>query len=139
MITEAKNKLFTGKGKDNGKKKRKSKKQRLTGATLPSSPAWHNVFPTATLSLGVGAGAARIERKIMFSVRQKREIADKVQTILRETNHPELPTGEIEFNLRVLGATPMSWADIKNNGAMQNPSVNPWNEQQDPESDLKTS
>ena len=33
----------------------------------------------------------------MFSVRQKREIAEKVQKILRETNHPELPDGEIQF------------------------------------------
>ena len=30
----------------------------------------------------------------MFSVRQKREIADAVQKILRATNHPELPAGE---------------------------------------------
>ena len=41
---------------------------------------------------------------IMFSVRQKREIADAVQKILRETNHPELPTDEIEFHLHVKGA-----------------------------------
>lgn len=40
----------------------------------------------------------------MFSVRQKREIADKVQQILRETNHPELPEGEIQFHLHVAGA-----------------------------------
>ena len=68
----------------------------------------------------------------MFSVRQKREIADKVQQVLRETNHPELPEGEITFGLRVLGATPMSWAEIKNNGAVLTPSVNPHNEMQDP-------
>lgn len=40
----------------------------------------------------------------MFSVRQKREIADKVQAILRETNHPELPEGEIVFSIHVKGA-----------------------------------
>ena len=40
----------------------------------------------------------------MFSVQQKREIADKVQAILKETNHPELPEGEIKFRLRVEGA-----------------------------------
>jgi len=34
----------------------------------------------------------------MFSIRQKRMISDGVQRILRETNHPELPSGEIEFN-----------------------------------------
>jgi len=35
----------------------------------------------------------------MFSVQQKRKIADEVQKILRETNHPELPNGEINFHL----------------------------------------
>jgi hypothetical protein len=68
----------------------------------------------------------------MFSVRQKREISDKIQNILRETNHPELPPGEIQFLIHVEGATPMSWADIRNNGAVLNPSVNPHNEAQDP-------
>jgi hypothetical protein len=68
----------------------------------------------------------------VFSVRQKREIADKVQAILRETNHPELPEEEIEFVLHVRGAYAFSWADIFNNGAVLNPGVNPWNETQDP-------
>jgi hypothetical protein len=64
----------------------------------------------------------------MFSLAQKREIADKVQAILRETNHPELPQGEIHFHLHVDGEKPFSWADIKNNGAVTNPGINPWNE-----------
>lgn len=67
----------------------------------------------------------------MFSVAQKREISDKIQKILRETNHPELPAGEISFDLRVKGAEDWSWACIQNNGAVKNPSVNPWNELQD--------
>ncbi|MCK9569137.1 hypothetical protein M0R72_09360 [Candidatus Pacearchaeota archaeon] len=67
----------------------------------------------------------------MFSVRQKREIADKIQKVLRETNHPELPKGEIQFQLRVVGAESWSWADICNNGAVTSPGINPWNEQQD--------
>ncbi len=66
----------------------------------------------------------------MFSVAQNREIAEKVQAILRETNHPELPEGEIQFMLQVKGKEYWSWADIENNGAVENPSVNPWNEQQ---------
>lgn len=66
----------------------------------------------------------------MFSVEQKRQIADAVQRILRETNHPELPAGEILFALHVQGAEPWSWADIRNNGAVKNPEVNPWNEAQ---------
>lgn len=67
----------------------------------------------------------------MFSVAQKREIADKVQKILRETGHPELPQGEISFLLHVWGAEGWSWADIRNNGAVDKPDVNPWNESQD--------
>ncbi len=69
----------------------------------------------------------------MFSGRQKRAIADAVQAVLRDTNHPELPAGEISFALLVAGSTPMSWADIRNNGAVDTPSVNPHNEMQDPE------
>ena len=67
----------------------------------------------------------------MFSVKQKREISEKVQAILRETGHPELPEGEIIFTLHVLGAEPWSWADIYNNGDVTNPSVNPHNEAMD--------
>ncbi len=66
----------------------------------------------------------------MFSVRQKREISDAVQKILRATKHPELPSGEIQFQLHVNGAEGWSWADIMNNGAVTQPDVNPWNEKQ---------
>lgn len=69
----------------------------------------------------------------MFSVRQKREIAERVQQILRETNHPELPDSEIKFHLHVKGAETWSYADIQNNGAVPSPQVNPWNEMQDGE------
>ena len=69
----------------------------------------------------------------MFSVRQKREISEAVQKILRDTNHPELPKeGEIEFFLRVNGTADWSWADIRNNGAVPKPNINPHNEMQDP-------
>ena len=65
----------------------------------------------------------------MFSVQQKRDISDAVQKILRATNHPELPEeGEIQFNLHVDGAESWSWADIRNNGAVGTPGVNPHNE-----------
>jgi len=67
----------------------------------------------------------------MFSVRQKREIAEAVQKILRATDHPELPDGEIQFLLHVDGEASWSWADIRNNGAVSAPGVNPWNESQD--------
>ena len=68
---------------------------------------------------------------MMFSIRQKRLIADQVQRILRETGHPELPAGEITFHLHVDGAESWSWADIRNNGAIATPAANPWNEAQD--------
>jgi len=68
---------------------------------------------------------------MMFSVRQKREISDAIQKVLRDTNHPELPVGEIKFHLHVDGAERWSWADIKNNGEVIDPSVNGWNESQD--------
>jgi hypothetical protein len=66
----------------------------------------------------------------MFSVQQKRDIADAVQKILRSTEHPELPISEIQFSLHVDGAESWSWADIRNNGAVLVPGVNPWNERQ---------
>lgn len=72
------------------------------------------------------------KEQTMFSVRQKREIAEKVQIILRGTGHPELPDGEIQFQLNVKGETRMSWAVILNNEAVTSPSVNPHNEAQDP-------
>jgi hypothetical protein len=66
----------------------------------------------------------------MFSVAQKRAIADAVQNVLRNTGHPELPEGEIQFELRVAGAEAWSWAVIRNNGAVTSPTVNPHNEAQ---------
>jgi len=65
----------------------------------------------------------------MFSTAQKRIIASKVQGILKETRHPELPLGEIQFSLHVNGAEAWSWADIRNNGAITDTSnANSWNE-----------
>jgi hypothetical protein len=64
----------------------------------------------------------------MFSINQKREISEAVQKILRDTKHPELPEGEISFLLHVDGAKSWSWADIRNNGAVKNPGINPHNE-----------
>lgn len=69
----------------------------------------------------------------MFSIRQKREISDKVQQILRETNHPELPKGNIKFTLNVQGKEAWSWAEIHDNASVVNPEerANQWNEEQD--------
>ena len=57
----------------------------------------------------------------MFSSKQKREIAMKVQAILQETAHDELPEGEIQFILHVDGAEDWSWANIRNSGARDIP------------------
>lgn len=67
----------------------------------------------------------------MFSVSEKRKISDAVQNILRETGHPELPQGEISFQLHVEGAEDWSYANIRNNGAVENPGVNYRNKFQD--------
>ena len=67
----------------------------------------------------------------MFSIRQKREIAEAVQKILRATDHPELPKTDIQFSLHVEGAESWSWADIRNNGAVASPTTTNWNEGQD--------
>lgn len=69
----------------------------------------------------------------MYSIKEKREISRKIQEILRETNHPELPDEdtEIEFHIHVKGAEDWSWADIYNNNRVKNPQPNPWNEQQE--------
>lgn len=70
----------------------------------------------------------------MFSVREKRSIAQQVGDILRATEHPELPaTGPIRFKLQVFGAEPWSWANIVNNEDCPTPSVNPHNEAMDRE------
>lgn len=67
----------------------------------------------------------------MFSVQQKRDIAEAVQQILRATQHPELPKDrEIRFDLDVFGVEPWSWTNIQNNEAVVNPDVNPHNERQ---------
>jgi hypothetical protein len=52
----------------------------------------------------------------MFSPELKKEISEKIQQILRETNHPELPEGEIPFILHVDGGYGSSWANIRNTG-----------------------
>jgi len=67
----------------------------------------------------------------MFSLREKRWIAEQVEKILRSTGHPELDLSNIKFQLHVEGAKEWSWADIRNNSDVPNPGVNPWNELQD--------
>lgn len=72
----------------------------------------------------------------MFSLRQKREISEAIQKILRETNHPELPEGEIDFVIKINGKEFWSWAIIENNSRVNNPSINSHNELMDKRNDL---
>ena len=66
----------------------------------------------------------------MFNVQEKHDIADGIQKLLKATNHPELPKGEIHFTIHVFGEESWSLATIRNNRSVANPIVNPWNEQQ---------
>ena len=59
----------------------------------------------------------------MFSPDMKKMISEKVQTILRETYHAELPETEINFLLHVDGAEAWSWANIRNNSSDKNKPV----------------
>jgi len=70
---------------------------------------------------------------VMFSIREKRIISQKIQEAIKATKHPELPEGEVTFEIRIEGATGWSWAVIKNNGAVENPGINanPHNEAMD--------
>ena len=88
---------------------------------------------TGVLVLGLSTGKSlRADETLSMpsvELEQKQEIAEAVQNILRQTNHPELPDGEIEFHLHVKGSESWSWADIKNNGQIpRNTELNPWNE-----------
>jgi len=66
----------------------------------------------------------------MFSVAQKKQIAEAVEKTLLSFNHPEMPTERPFFKLHVTGNNTMSWADIEPNWTYENrePGVNPFNE-----------
>ena len=61
----------------------------------------------------------------MFSPKLKKEISEKVQAILQETMHDELPDGEVQFLLHVDGARGWSWANIRNGSAKDVPAPAP--------------
>lgn len=70
----------------------------------------------------------------MFSVKQKQEIAEKIEKILLDLNHPEMPEERPVFTLKVNGKEHWSFAVIVSNWIFNKenpPSVNPWNEAQD--------
>lgn len=70
----------------------------------------------------------------MFSTAQKQYIAGRIEEILLELGHPEMPLDRPAFKLHVDGKESWSWADIEPNwkfGVSNPPSVNPWNEVQE--------
>jgi len=54
----------------------------------------------------------------MFSPELKRKISAQIQQLLASLDHFELPEGEIQFLLHVDGTENWSWANIKNNNAI---------------------
>lgn len=68
----------------------------------------------------------------MFSVVEKQKIAQALEDVLMEVNHPEMPKEKPSFTLHIDGKESWSFADIlpnwtyKEQGSPQNP--NGWNE-----------
>lgn len=68
----------------------------------------------------------------MFSVAQKRSIAEAVEKALSEIHHPEMPVERPRFHLHVDGVESWSFAEIDPNWTFDDarqPGINPWNEQ----------
>jgi len=67
----------------------------------------------------------------MFSMKEKQTIADKIEKLLLELNHPEMPKEKPVFHLRVEGKENWSWAEIEPNWKFNDqnkPSINAFNE-----------
>jgi hypothetical protein len=66
----------------------------------------------------------------MFSMAEKRHIAEVIEKILLDLKHPEMPTERPLFRLNVQGKECWSWAEIEPNWTFDKGSlqVNKWNE-----------
>jgi hypothetical protein len=67
----------------------------------------------------------------MFSMEQKKLIAEEIEKLLLSFKHPEMPTEKPSFSLHIDGKESWSWADIKPNWTFNEnnkPSINPFNE-----------
>lgn len=67
----------------------------------------------------------------MFSVQEKRHIAQCLEIIILTLKHPEMPTEKPRFKLHIDGKESWSWADIEPNWTFDDknkPGVNSWNE-----------
>jgi hypothetical protein len=68
---------------------------------------------------------------IMFSMSEKKHIAEEIEKILLGLNHPEMPKERPVFSLHVDGKESYSWADIKPNwtyGGNNAPTTTHFNE-----------
>lgn len=66
----------------------------------------------------------------MFSMAEKRKIAEEIEKLLLSFNHPEMPDKKPDFKIHIDGKESWSWADIEPNWKYddQKPGINPWNE-----------
>ena len=67
----------------------------------------------------------------MFSVEEKKKIAEAIEKLLLDLKHPEMPTEKPKFKLHVDGKEGWSWADIEPNWVFEDGKkmgVNPFNE-----------
>ena len=66
----------------------------------------------------------------MFSKLEKQKIADVVENVLKEIDHPEMPKEKPMFTLHVYGKDVWSWADIEPNHTYdeKTPKTSDWNE-----------
>lgn len=67
----------------------------------------------------------------MFSVEEKKKIAEVIEKTLLELNHPEMPKEKPRFKLHVDGKEGWSWADIEPNWVFEDGKemgINPFNE-----------
>jgi len=51
----------------------------------------------------------------VFSVKEKRKIAEEIEKLLLNLDHPEMPKDKPVFKLRVDGKESWSWAEIEPN------------------------
>lgn len=64
----------------------------------------------------------------MFSVAEKRHLAEVVEKAIRDLNHPEMDNDNIRFLLHVDGRESWSFADIHQNSLPVESAPNPFNE-----------
>jgi len=68
----------------------------------------------------------------MFSIKEKRYIAEQIEKLLLSLNHPEMPKEKPVFKIHVDGKESWSWADIEPNWVFDDgkktPGMNPFNE-----------